>query len=156
MSESNQILWIFFWLRFLKVFIDLLSFLFARFLDMECLFAGISVFCSLVLFEDFRSGLSLAVISGNWLSFRGAFESGSRREVFYGVAWSFRFSNEISFEGWTGDSSERTTDPESDSLCQSESKQGSDSESESESASSSEGIPRPSPPLAQKIFDFLL
>ena len=91
-----------------------------------------------------------------WLSFRGAFESGSRREVFSGVARSFRFSDEISFEGWMGDSSERTIDPESDSLYQSESKQGSDCESKSESASSSEGISRPFPPLTQKISDFLL
>ena len=64
MSESTQILRISFWIKFLRDFRNLLPFLFACFWDIERLFVVVYVFCSLVLFEDFHSGLSLAVILG--------------------------------------------------------------------------------------------
>ena len=151
MSESDQIC---FWLKFLKVFRDLLPLLFACFLDVERLFVAISVSCSFTIWRflfrfvfsfkpfDYPSEVHLNLVSGSL-------------QAFSGVVWSFKFSDEVSSEGWTGDSSKGTTDqePGSHSVSQNQSRTLSPAQSLNPSQNlPPKEFPRSFPPTAQKIF----
>ena len=126
MSKSNQILWISFWQKFLKVFRDLLSFLFANFLDMEHLFVVISVSCFKLFVYPWEVHLNLIPMgksSPEWhdtLDFQMKFTPKAERGI----------------------PPKGTANPEPDSLRESELEQESEfnSEPESKSASSPEWI----------------
>ena len=84
-----------------------------------------------------------------WPFFGGTFGSGSCGEGFPKLAWSLGISDEVSFEGREGDFSEESSDPESNSLCESESEH--DFESNPEPESESETSPERSPPTTSFV-----
>ena len=117
MSESCQMIPSSFWLKFLNVLRDLFSVLFAWTLSMVCLFVVVQV------------------------HFGCTFGSGSSGEIL--LVWSLGISDEVSFKGWEGNFSKECSDPELDSLCESESER--DPEPDSEFESESEMSPERSP-----------
>ena len=97
-----------------------------------------SFFCSVCL--NFIYGMFLCWCAGTfrmyisiWLLWR----------ILPKLVWSLGISDEVSFEGWEGNFSEECSDPELDSLCESESEH--DPEPDSESESESETSPERSP-----------
>ena len=135
MSKSNQILWISFWQKFLKVFRDLLSFLFANFLDMEHLFVVISVSCSLTIRRFlFRVALSFKVFVYPWEVHLNLIPMGKSSPEWHDT---LDFQMKFTLKAERGIPPKGTADPEPDSLRESELEQESEFNSEPESKSAS-------------------